>query len=444
MGIISFPAPQVVVDSNGAMKNYTNGTFDSLFISKDTKNYDEALKMYFTILNIINEVFEEDDYVPALYRLEIGNVYAMIARTYLGMGNIDECLNYLEQMVDLEIYHNKVKVKEFKIKNKYLDKYTFIDLFAGLGGFHIALESLGAKCVYANEWDSHAQEVYKANFNILPEGDITKVDEKAIPDHDILCAGFPCQAFSISGKRLGFQDSRGTLFFDVARIVKEKRPKVVFMENVKNFASHDGGKTIAVVKATMEELGYTFDYKVLNAVDYGIPQKRERVYMVCFRNDIDNTSFRFPKPFRLTRYVKDFLLEDEDMVKHLYINREDTYYKNIKDNKYSDKSIRLGIVNKGGQGERIYSTKGIAITFSAYGGGVFAKTGGYLVNGKPRRLHPRECARLMGYPDSYILSPKATQAYKQFGNSVVIDVLQLIAQEIGKTLEGVKNEGALF
>lgn len=330
------------------------------------------------------------------------------------------------------------------IKNKYLDKYTFIDLFAGLGGFHIALESLGAKCVYANEWDPHAQEVYEANFNILPEGDITKVDEKAIPDHDILCAGFPCQAFSISGKRLGFQDSRGTLFFDVARIVKEKRPKVVFMENVKNFASHDGGKTIAVVKATMEELGYTFDYKVLNAVDYGIPQKRERVYMVCFRNDIDNTSFRFPKPFRLTRYVKDFLLEDEDMVKHLYINREDTYYKNIKDNKYSDKSIRLGIVNKGGQGERIYSTKGIAITFSAYGGGVFAKTGGYLVNGKPRRLHPRECARLMGYPDSYILSPKANQAYKQFGNSVVIDVLQLIAQEIGKTLEGVKNEGALF
>ena len=219
--------------------------------------------------------------------------------------------------------------------NKYLDKYTFIDLFAGLGGFHIALESLGAKCVYANEWDSHAQEVYKSNFNIQPEGDITKVDEKTIPDHDILCAGFPCQAFSISGKRLGFQDSRGTLFFDVARIVKEKRPKVVFMENVKNFASHDGGKTIAVVKATMEELGYSFEYRVLNAVDYGIPQKRERVYMVCFRNDIDYTTFRFPKPFKLTKHVEDFLLDDKSIVKHLYVNREDTYYKNIKDNKYN-------------------------------------------------------------------------------------------------------------
>ena len=317
---------------------------------------------------------------------------------------------------------------------KVLEGLTFIDLFAGLGGFHIALESLGAKCVYANEWDLHAQEVYKTNFNMQPEGDITKVDEKAIPDHDILCAGFPCQAFSISGKRLGFQDSRGTLFFDVARIVKEKRPKVVFMENVKNFASHNGGKTMAVVKATMEELGYTFDYKVLNAVDYGIPQKRERVYMVCFRNDIDSSEFSFPKPFKLMKHVEDFLLDDEDMVKHLYVQREDTYYNDTIDDKYSDKAIRLGIVNKGGQGERIYSTKGIAITFSAYGGGVFAKTGGYLVNGRPRRLHPRECARLMGYPDHYIISPKASQAYKQFGNSVVVDVIQLVAQNIGHIL----------
>ena len=321
-----------------------------------------------------------------------------------------------------------------EIKDKLLSSYCFIDLFAGLGGFHLALESLGAKCVYANEWDTHAQEVYKSNFNIVPEGDITKIDASTIPDHDILCAGFPCQAFSISGKRLGFQDSRGTLFFDVARIVREKKPKVVFMENVKNFAAHDDGKTIAVVKATMEELGYTFDYRVLNAVDYGIPQKRERVYMVCFRNDIDKTNFMFPKPFELTKHVEDFLLEDESLVQHLYVERDDTYYSPKESEEYSNKAIRLGIVNKGGQGERIYSTKGIAITFSAYGGGVFAKTGGYLVNGRPRKLHPRECARLMGFPDSYKLSPKDSQSYKQFGNSIVVDVLQYIAIEIGKTL----------
>lgn len=319
------------------------------------------------------------------------------------------------------------------VDERIFEGYRFIDLFAGIGGFHLALESFGARCVYANEWDKFAQDVYYSNFGIRPEGDITKVDETTIPEHDILCAGFPCQAFSISGKRLGFNDSRGTLFFDVARIVREKRPRVVFMENVKNFASHDGGNTIRVVEATMRELGYSFHYAVLNAVDYGVPQKRERVYMVCFRNDIDDSRFAFPEPFELTRHVEDFLLDD-DSTASLVVNRPDTYFTNPKDDTYSSKSIRLGIVNKGGQGERIYSAKGIAITFSAYGGGVFSKTGGYLVNGKTRKLHPRECARLMGYPDTFVMSPRATQAYKQFGNSVVVDVLQYILISIGRAL----------
>lgn len=320
------------------------------------------------------------------------------------------------------------------VDKPYFKNWKFIDLFAGLGGFRLALESLGAECVYSNEWDTPVQEVYYKNFGDVPDGDITKVDETAIPDHDILCAGFPCQAFSISGKQRGFEDSRGTLFFDVARIVKEKKPKIVFMENVKNFATHDGGKTLEVVKGTMEELGYTFNQRVLNSVDYGVPQKRERIYMVCFRNDITAKDFAFPKAVKLTKHVEDFLLDDTSLTEHLYVNRKDTYYNDTKDDVYSDKSIRLGIVNKGGQGERIYSTKGIAITFSAYGGGAFAKTGGYLVNGRPRRLHPRECARLMGYPDSYKISPKASQAYQQFGNSVVIDVLQYIGIEMGKAI----------
>ena len=321
------------------------------------------------------------------------------------------------------------------IKNKNLSGYTFIDLFAGLGGFRLALESLGAECVYSSEWDEPVRKVYSDNFDEIPDGDITQVDEKSIPDHDILCAGFPCQAFSISGKQHGFEDSRGTLFFDVARIVKEKQPKVVFMENVKNFASHDGGKTLEVVRATMEDLGYTFFYKVLSAVDFGIPQKRERIYMVCFRNDLNVASFNYPKPFELQKHVEDFLLSDENMVSHLYVDRPDTYFNGKKDEHYNNKTIRLGIVNKGGQGERIYSTKGIAITLSANGGGVFSKTGGYLINGRTRKLHPRECARLMGFPDSYIISDSPNQAYKQFGNSVVIDVLQLIAIEIGNILE---------
>ena len=321
------------------------------------------------------------------------------------------------------------------IKNKNLSGYTFIDLFAGLGGFRLALESLGAKCVYSSEWDKPVRKVYSDNFDEIPDGDITQVDEKSVPDHDILCAGFPCQAFSISGKQHGFEDSRGTLFFDVARIVKEKQPKVVFMENVKNFASHDGGRTLEVVRTTMEDLGYTFFYKVLSAVDFGIPQKRERIYMVCFRNDLNVSSFNYPKPFELQKHVEDFLLSDENMVSHLYVDRPDTYFNGKKDEHYSNKTIRLGIVNKGGQGERIYSTKGIAITLSANGGGVFSKTGGYLINGRTRKLHPRECARLMGFPDSYIISDSPNQAYKQFGNSVVIDVLQLIAIEIANILE---------
>lgn len=327
-----------------------------------------------------------------------------------------------------------------EIRNQTLSEYTFIDLFAGLGGFRLALESLGASCVYASEWDACVRNVYADNFGDMPEGDITKIDENIIPDHDILCAGFPCQAFSISGSQKGFLDSRGTLFFDVARIAIAKRPKVVFMENVRNFASHDGGKTLAVVKRTMEDAGYDFYYQVLDAADYGIPQSRKRIYMVCIRKDLGINSFRFPQPFVLDKHVEDILLDDEELVRHLYVSRPDIHLNSLPDNHYDNRPIRLGTVNKGGQGERIYSIKGTAITLSAYGGGAFARTGGYLIDGRPRRLHPRECARLVGFPDSYRLSSIPNQAYRQLGNSVVVDVLQYIADNIGHTLNtgGVK------
>lgn len=321
------------------------------------------------------------------------------------------------------------------VTDQHLKGYTFIDLFAGLGGFRLALESFGAECVYSNEWDIPAREVYAKNFNDIPDDDITKVDEKSVPNHDILCAGFPCQAFSISGKRQGFEDSRGTLFFDIARIVKEKRPKVVFLENVKNFASHDGGRTLEVVKNTMEELGYSFNHRVLSATDFGVPQKRERIYMVCFRNDLNIKNFEYPKEFQLTTFLEDFLLSDEETHEQV-IEREDMVLnENLIVSNNSSKPIRLGIVNKGGQGERIYSPKGIAITLSAYGGGAFAKTGGYYINGRTRKLHPRECARIMGFPDTYQYHDKKNHAYKQFGNSVVVDVLQYVSDQIGKSLK---------
>ena len=319
-----------------------------------------------------------------------------------------------------------------EIREKLLKNKTFIDLFAGLGGFRIALESLGAKCVYSNEWDKFAKEVYYNNFGDIPDDDITKVDERLIPDHDILCAGFPCQSFSISGKQNGFDDDRGNLFFDIIRIIKHKKTKIIFMENVKNLVSHNNGKTLLTIKNEIQKLGYSFYYKVLNATDYGIPQKRERIYIVCFRNDLNIKNFKFPEPVKLMKHLEDLLLDNNQIPNNFYINRDDIVIKNTKDNQYSNKSIKLGIVNKGGQGERIYSTKGVAITLSAYGGGVFSKTGGYFIDGKYRKLMPRECARIMGYPDSFKIINNKNQAYKQFGNSVVIDVLQYIAIQIAK------------
>ncbi len=321
-----------------------------------------------------------------------------------------------------------------KIKNKTLEGYTFIDLFAGIGGFRLALESFGANCIYSNEWDKYAQQTYKMNFGEIPEGDITKVHEKTIPNHDILCAGFPCQAFSISGKQKGFEDSRGTLFFDVARIVREKKPVVVFLENVKNFVTHDGGNTLRVVEQTMKELGYSFDYDVLNSMNYGIPQRRERIYIVCFRNDIQREDFVFPSPFKLTKYVEDFLLPTDQITEYIIERKDLVLNDKASCTLNSTKSIRVGTIGKGGQGERIYSPKGVAITLSANGGGAFSKTGGYLIDGKTRRLHPRECARLMGFPDTFLLNPNINQSYKQLGNSVVVDVLQLITKQIGDAL----------
>lgn len=208
----------------------------------------------------------------------------------------------------------------------------------------------------------------------------------------------------------------------------------MFMENVKNFATHDNGNTLRVVKNTMEELGYSFDFKVLNPINYGIPQRRERLYMVCFRKDIPRETFLFPTPFKLNKFVEDFLLPDEEVIEYI-VEREDLVLNEKAYNmENSSTTIRVGTVGKGGQGERIYSPKGVAITLSAYGGGAFSKTGGYLINGKTRKLHPRECARLMGFPDTYKLSPNKNQAYKQLGNSVVVDVLQLITEQIGEAL----------
>lgn len=328
-----------------------------------------------------------------------------------------------------------------EIHNKFLKGYKFIDLFAGIGGFHYALSSCGATCVFASEWDIPASQTYFENFGVTPCGDITKINASQIPDHDILCGGFPCQAFSVSGKQKGFEDARGTLFFDIARIVKCKKPKILILENVKNLVTHNQGKTFKIILDILDNLGYTAFFKNLNTSDFGLPQHRERVYIIAFRKDlsIKNKSFKFPQ-IKQKSCLNAVLEKNPTNAKiitrqDIQINREFVATHTLFDYEhYPNKPLQIGIINKGGQGERIYHTIGHAVTLSAYGGGVGAKTGLYLVDGQVRKLSVRECARLQGFPESFIINKNTNQAYKQFGNSVSINVLQYILLEIEKVL----------
>ena len=314
-----------------------------------------------------------------------------------------------------------------------VNKLKFIDLFAGIGGFRIALERQGAECVFSSEWDKYAQITYKENFREIPAGDITKINEAEIPEHDILCGGFPCQAFSISGKQRGFNDTRGTLFFDIARIARHHKPKVLFLENVKNLTKHYNGNTLKIILRTLEEIGYDIYYKVLTASHYGVPQARERIYIIGFRKDLGITDFTFPKPRYNEIYLKDILEKDKDMKEYL-INRTDLKFWK-RDETPALNPIQIGQINKGGQGERIYSINGHAITLSAYGGGVAGKTGAYLINRQIRRLSPRECARVQGFPEWFKIPVSKFEAYKQFGNSVSIPVIEAIFSQILNALK---------
>ncbi len=315
----------------------------------------------------------------------------------------------------------------------------YIDLFAGIGGFHQAMNSFNGKCVFASEWDKEAAKTYFENYGIMPAGDITKIKEEDIPQHDMLCGGFPCQAFSISGKQKGFEDTRGTLFFDVARIVKYHKPKVLLLENVRNFEKHDEGKTLQTVIDTLDNLNYFVFYKVLNASDYGLPQNRERIFIVCFRKDLGINSFKFPEPLNKKISLFDILEDNPSDAK--IINRPDIVFtKTFKPqmNLFGEldlpnRPIQIGYVNKGGQGERIYSPYGHAITLSAYGGGAGAKTGLYYIDGVIRKLSPRECARVQGFPDTFKITSSLTKSYKQFGNSVAVNVLKDIIDAIYTT-----------
>lgn len=321
------------------------------------------------------------------------------------------------------------------ILNQEKASFTFIDLFAGIGGMRLAFESAGGRCVYSNEWNKYSQQTYFANFGEQPEGDITKVDENSIPDHDVLVAGFPCQPFSIAGvskknslgRETGFQDkTQGTLFFDVCRILKAKRPKAFLLENVKNLKSHDKGRTFKIIMESLNELKYDVYTAILDGQNY-VPQHRERILIVGFDKERYGESLPFsfdinpknPKPL-----MKDILEKSADD-KYTLSDKLWLYLQN-----YAAKHKAAG----NGFGYGMADRNGISRTLSAR----YYKDGSEILieqkDKNPRRLTPRECARLQGFSDDFKIVVSDTQAYKQFGNSVVVplmaDVAKLIVNRI--------------
>lgn len=314
----------------------------------------------------------------------------------------------------------------------------FIDLFAGIGGLRLAFENAGATCVFSSEWDKFAQQTYAANFGEKPMGDIREIDSTAIPDHDILTAGFPCQPFSISGvskkkslgREHGFKDeTQGTLFFEIVRILEAKQPSAFLLENVKNLKSHDKKRTFNVMMAALHELGYTVHHAVIDAQAY-VPQHRERIFLVGIHNDhVASGGFSFPTaPDAPAPRIKDILLPNVE-AKYTISDKLWHYLQG-----YAEKHRRKG--NGFGFGLIDPATATYTRTLSAR----YYKDGSEILikqEGKnPRRLTPRECARLMGFPSDFVIPVSDTQAYKQFGNSVVVPLAASIALQLIRTLTG--------
>ena len=281
--------------------------------------------------------------------------------------------------------------------------YKFIDLFAGIGGFHLALHNLGAECVFASEWDEHARKTYELNFrDISPKlfesgnyvGDITKIDKASIPDFDILCAGFPCQPFSQAGHKLGFDDTRGTLFFDIAEIIRIKQPQAFFLENVRGLFKHDEGKTFQVIKNALTiDLGYSLHYSIVKASDHGLPQHRPRLFMIGFKNP--DTPFEYPEK-------RDLLFNMSDVMKGK-VDRE------------------IGFTLRVGGGRSPIDDR--------------RNWDGYIVDGEVRRITPSEGKKMQGFPDDFEFPVTNSEALKQLGNSVAVNAIQDWAESLIRSLE---------
>lgn len=328
--------------------------------------------------------------------------------------------------------HIYEKVKSFNIDPKYTTntnekyKFTQIDLFAGIGGIRLGFQYNGGKTVFSSEWDKFAKKTYKANFGEEPEGDITQIDPSKIPDHDILLAGFPCQPFSNAGLKLGFEDTRGTLFFNIASILKEKRPKAFMLENVKSLRSHDKGKTMKVILNTLDELNYYVpNPEILNAYHFDIPQNRERIIIVGFNKDYLPEAY---EDFKYPVGVNDLNISVGDILEKKVNEKytiSDRLWKGHLDRK--KKHMKKG----NGFGFSLFNedskyTSTISARYYKDGSEALIEQEGK----NPRMLTPRECARLQGFPEDYIIPVSNSQAYRQFGNSVCINVIDEVAKKM--------------
>ena len=310
-------------------------------------------------------------------------------------------------------------------------EFTFIDLFAGIGGIRIPFQELGGKCVFTSEWDKFAQKTYHVNFGDIPNGDITKITNEEIPDFDVLLAGFPCQPFSQAGLKKGFSDTRGTLFFEIERIIKAKRPKAFLLENVKQLRGHDKGRTLKVILEHLDDLDYQVTYDVLRAADFGVPQNRERIYIVGFNRSyygLDKEyKFSFPEPTHQKTRLGDIL---EDNVDEKYTISQKLYEGHIRRKaEHQKKGNGFGFSLFNADSEY---TNTISARYYKDGSEILIDQGPDI---PPRKLTPRECAGLQGFPDSFIIPVSDTQAYKQFGNSVAVPVIRAIAKRVREEMK---------
>lgn len=309
------------------------------------------------------------------------------------------------------------------------NSFRFVDLFAGMGGIRLGFESVGGNCVFSSEFDEDACKTYEANFGERPSGDITKIDAKTIPDFDILLGGFPCQAFSIIGKKEGFaNETCGTLFFEIERILKEKRPPAFMLENVRNLTAHDNGKTFIIIKEHLENLGYHVHAKVLNALDYGVPQKRERIVIVGFK---DNVDFSFPNPVpeseRTT--LKDILEKEVDKKYYVRDAILESRIKRLRDKNYPKPYIS-------------HENMSGSITPHSYSSALRAgASANYLLINDVRRPTERELLRIQGFPESFKIVVSYSKIKKQTGNSVAVPVIKAVAREMLSALKKFSEKG---